>query len=993
MAVKLSQTQWVLVMLLSAFVPQVICSGSESPVEFGDANLKAAVEDELWIDDPTPTDMLELDRLSVVSEDIYNIVGLEYATNIQALSIRFNHVSNLSPLSSCDKLKTLNISKNYAISDLSPIVDKTSLTYLECHDNLIEDLSSIAQLVNLTHLGLKRNLLNDVSGLAQLVNLTTLHLESNQISDITPLCNLTGLTKLALSSNEIADISMLSNLSNLEELAISYNSITDVSVLASLPNLQKLLMRNMDVSDISSLCQLNQLESLDLDGTPINQQAYQEHLALILQNNPSISLFYDSNPSAPENLSQGQSSLGIQICWDSVPNGPSYTSYYRVYRSTGSSSTQEAISDWQLETCFEDTSVQGGQSYRYWVQCAVSSDGDEAGDMSDPLVTQATSSYGLTITSGTYGNVTVPGEGTFEYSQATTVDVEAVSTDSNTYSFAGWTGSAVNAGKVQDASLACTTVTVDGNYTLQANFGSSIQCELVVVSDGNGTATGAGSYDYGSTVAIHAVAESHYHFDHWTVSGEASVADTTAADSTVTLQGDGTVTAHFTLDNQTLTLSSETGGEILSPGEGTFTYEYDASVTLLAQADSGYVFSHWSGNICSVQNPLTLSMTSNYEVIAHFEPILHSLQVNSTAGGIVLYPEDQTGEYLEGTSVSVEVEITDSNLFSFAGWTGSAVNAGSVLDPNTPSTAVIMNDDYTLKANFWSRLEVIHVKALNDEVREIENGTEQYPFENIQEAIDVAQNHSAIRVHEGRYYEQLDFLGKTLDLVGLDPCGVDPVSLPILDANGLGCGLSVDSNSLIIGLVLTGGSSALLCENCEVTLAHCLLVGNPVEVNEAVMACIDSNLVMVHCTVADNLEEEIRLQNSSLEILNSIVWGASLESLLLDDQSLLEQHFSDSSYLWPGTGNLQEDPLFYQTGLWQDLGDGNLFWQKGDYHLQSTYGRWNQDGGTWEYDDQTSPCIGASDPNGLMEYSLEQGDGNNNCGAYGGTPMASKGQE
>jgi predicted outer membrane repeat protein len=76
---------------------------------------------------------------------------------------------------------------------------------------------------------------------------------------------------------------------------------------------------------------------------------------------------------------------------------------------------------------------------------------------------------GLTVSSSQGGSVTVPGEGFFEYSSTTVVTVQAVA-DPN-FQFAGWSGTAVDTGKVANPNAANTQVTVDGFYTLHAQFG------------------------------------------------------------------------------------------------------------------------------------------------------------------------------------------------------------------------------------------------------------------------------------------------------------------------------------------------------------------------------------------------------------------------------------------------------------------------------------------------------------------------------------------
>lgn len=74
----------------------------------------------------------------------------------------------------------------------------------------------------------------------------------------------------------------------------------------------------------------------------------------------------------------------------------------------------------------------------------------------------------LTVSATAGGSVTTPGEGGFSYDHGSPVPVQA--TPATNYHFVSWTGSAVSAGKVLDSGLANTTVTMDADYTLQANF-------------------------------------------------------------------------------------------------------------------------------------------------------------------------------------------------------------------------------------------------------------------------------------------------------------------------------------------------------------------------------------------------------------------------------------------------------------------------------------------------------------------------------------------
>jgi len=73
--------------------------------------------------------------------------------------------------------------------------------------------------------------------------------------------------------------------------------------------------------------------------------------------------------------------------------------------------------------------------------------------------------YDLTVSSTTGGSVTTPGEGTLTYYEDTVV--ELVATPDSDYEFINWTG---DVGTVDDVNDASTTITMEGNYSITANF-------------------------------------------------------------------------------------------------------------------------------------------------------------------------------------------------------------------------------------------------------------------------------------------------------------------------------------------------------------------------------------------------------------------------------------------------------------------------------------------------------------------------------------------
>jgi len=79
---------------------------------------------------------------------------------------------------------------------------------------------------------------------------------------------------------------------------------------------------------------------------------------------------------------------------------------------------------------------------------------------------EGTTTYTLTITSTEGGDVTEPGAGTHTYNATQTVDL--VATPETDYHFVNWTGDVAT---VADAENAITTITMNGDYEIAANFG------------------------------------------------------------------------------------------------------------------------------------------------------------------------------------------------------------------------------------------------------------------------------------------------------------------------------------------------------------------------------------------------------------------------------------------------------------------------------------------------------------------------------------------
>ena len=146
--------------------------------------------------------------------------------------------------------------------------------------------------------------------------------------------------------------------------------------------------------------------------------------------------------------------------------------------------------------------------------------------------------YDLTFSSTEGGEVIIPGEGT--YADGTVVTLEAVADEC--YEFVNWTGA-----NVADPNSATTTITMDEAKSVTANF-ALLSYDLTVDSTDGGEVTtpdeGTFTYDCGTVVDLVAAADLGYHFIEWT--GDIStVADVDAAETTITMSGDYSITANF----------------------------------------------------------------------------------------------------------------------------------------------------------------------------------------------------------------------------------------------------------------------------------------------------------------------------------------------------------------------------------------------------------------------------------------------------------------
>ena len=185
-------------------------------------------------------EMASLQVLDATNRNIYNLTGLEYATNLKELWLRYNVISDLSPLAGLTRLTLMDLRDN-SISDISPLARLTHLEVLGLARNNITNISPLAGLKSLRELGLGQNNITNISPLAGLVQLEVLWLPDNSILNISPLARVSRLTELHLANNSISDLWPLvanTGLGRGDTVNVKGNLLSAISIHTHIPTLQ-----------------------------------------------------------------------------------------------------------------------------------------------------------------------------------------------------------------------------------------------------------------------------------------------------------------------------------------------------------------------------------------------------------------------------------------------------------------------------------------------------------------------------------------------------------------------------------------------------------------------------------------------------------------------------------------------------------------------------------------------------------------------------------
>jgi hypothetical protein len=220
--------------------------------------------------------------------------------------------------------------------------------------------------------------------------------------------------------------------------------------------------------------------------------------------------------------------------------------------------------------------------------------------------------YTLTVTAGTGGTITAPPTSITTHDAGAVVTITAV--PNTGYHFVNWSG---DVSTVDDVDAASTTITMNDDYSITANFAIDT-FTLTYAAGAGGSLTGNTSQtvDYGEDgTAVTAVPDTGYHFVDWSDDST----DNPRTDTNVT--ADISVTANFAINTYTLTASSSGHGSVtLDPAGGI--YDYGTIVTLTPVPSAGYHFDSWSGDdaadIIDTAGVYTIVMDGDKSVTTNF---------------------------------------------------------------------------------------------------------------------------------------------------------------------------------------------------------------------------------------------------------------------------------------------------------------------------------------------------------------------------------------
>lgn len=219
---------------------------------------------------------------------------------------------------------------------------------------------------------------------------------------------------------------------------------------------------------------------------------------------------------------------------------------------------------------------------------------------------------------------------------------------------------------------------ISNQYTKQAG-------KQYTVSASAATAHGAVSpdtvlCDEGGRVAISVTPVEGYQLDHWNFP---NFYDANPAVFYVHENID--LVAHFRVARYTVFVTANGKGAV-SPSNAVF--QIGEQATLTATPASGWAFDHWEGDLSGNTNPVTISVTKDMDIVAHFKQLVCNLVVTPNGNGSV---SPANAKIDVNTQATITASPAKNWVFDF--W------SGDLSGTENPAT-ITLSRDMNIVANF-----------------------------------------------------------------------------------------------------------------------------------------------------------------------------------------------------------------------------------------------------------------------------------------------------
>jgi hypothetical protein len=340
---------------------------------------------------------------------------------------------------------------------------------------------------------------------------------------------------------------------------------------------------------------------------------------------------------------------------------------FRIERRIGTSGTYQQLANVASNTTtYADLNLSNSTTYCYRI-LAFNSAANSAYSNESCATTPATT---FTLTVGRSGTgsgtvtssvagITCGSDCTEVYVNGTTVSLTATAASGSL--FAGWSGNAdcMDGSVTVNANINCTaTFNLASGYALTTSIvnevTSSGSASGKVVSNPVGIDCGtdcAETYASGRVITLTPVPAANSRFAGWT-------GDADCTDGSVTMNANKGCTAKFAVNAVALSISKKGKGQVAGAASGidcgsacSSTVAAGTAVSLRATADSGFVFSGWSGG-CTGTGDCSLTLTTNTTVTANFINLSDKIGIYRPSTGEWFLDRNGSGTW-EGCNVDL----------------------------------------------------------------------------------------------------------------------------------------------------------------------------------------------------------------------------------------------------------------------------------------------------------------------------------------------------